>query len=170
MYKLFHVGQKNSLCNNAQPLGHCKPSLLWKQWGFVHSTVHQDRTAQALKKKNRHAGHTKHNSQLLWCWQQMRAENKLQWTTVVPCKWWEVQGWKKRGVWGLLECGRENRQQVAVSTECHLHLGPNLCFRRLFDTFLWSHEEPLLLEGAVHNEGVHRDVSSRVCCCKHFTK
>lgn len=43
-------------------------------------------------------------------------------------------------------------------------------FQRLFDTFLWSLEEPLLLKGAVDNNGALRDVGSRVCCCKHFTK
>lgn len=39
-----------------------------------------------------------------------------------------------------------------MSTECHLHFGLNLLFKRLFDIFLWSQEEPLLLKGAVDNE------------------
>lgn len=136
----------------------------------MHTTACQDTTAQAqTKQKTSHAEHTKHNSQLLWCWQQMKAQNKLQWTFLVLCKGWEVQGWGKGCVWGL-EFGRENQQQVVVSTECCLHFGLNLPFRGLLDGFLWSHEKPLLLKGAVDNNGVHRDESSRVCCCKHFTK
>lgn len=47
MYKLFHVGQKNSV-----------QQCLWAMQSqpaveAVHSTVYQDRTAQALKKKEK---------------------------------------------------------------------------------------------------------------------
>lgn len=68
MYKVFYVGQKSSLCSKAQPQGHCRASLLWNQWGLCtdeqFSVPGQD-SSSSKKKKNRHAGHIKHNSQLL---------------------------------------------------------------------------------------------------------
>lgn len=48
-----------------------------------------------------------------------------------------------------------------MSTECHLCFGLNPPFKRLVDTFLWSHED-LLLKGAVNSNVTYRDLGSRV--------
>lgn len=68
MYKLFHVGHKKSLCSKAQPLGHAEPACCGSSGVLCPDAQYcvpgQD-SSSSKKKKNRHAGHIKHNSYLL---------------------------------------------------------------------------------------------------------